>query len=46
MREIKTEVITNKIEELFIDACINIPCNVLNSLENAKEKEESPLLNL
>ena len=43
MREIKTEVITNKIEEMFIDACINIPCNVLNSLENAKKKEESPL---
>lgn len=43
MREVKVSEITNKIEEMFIDACRNIPCNILASLKEAKEKEESPL---
>lgn len=43
MREIKVSEITNKVEEMFIDACRNIPCNILASLKEAKEKEESPL---
>ena len=43
MREIKVSEITAKIEEMFIDACRNIPCNILASLREAKDKEESPL---
>ena len=43
MREIKVSLITDKIEEMFIDACRNIPCNILSALKEAKEKEESPL---
>ena len=43
MREIKVSEITNKVEEMFIDACRNIPCNILASLKEAKEKEESAL---
>ena len=43
MREIKVSEITNKIEEMFIDACRNIPCNILSALKEAKDKEESPL---
>ena len=43
MREVRVSEITDKIEEMFIDACRNIPCNILASLKEAKEKEESPL---
>lgn len=43
MREVKVSEITNKIEEMFIDACRNIPCNILSALKEAKDKEESPL---
>ena len=43
MREITVSEITNKVEEMFIDACRNIPCNILASLKEAKEKEESAL---
>lgn len=43
MREVKVSDITSKIEEMFIDACRNIPCNILASLKEAKKKEESAL---
>ena len=43
MREVKVSEITDKVEEMFIDACRNIPCNILSALKEAKEKEESPL---
>ena len=43
MREVKVSEITDKVEEMFIDACRNIPCNILASLKQAKEEEESPL---
>ena len=43
MREVKVSEITNKIEEMFIDACRNIPCNILSALKEAKDKEESLL---
>lgn len=43
MREVKVSEITDKVEEMFIDACRNIPCNILSALKEAKEKEESSL---
>ena len=43
MREIKVKDIALVVENLLIDACQNIPENVLNSLRLAKENEKSPL---
>ena len=43
MRKIELSKVTQKIKELFIDACSNLPENVLNCLKQAKEKEQSPL---
>ena len=43
MRKIDLKVVSDKVRELFIDACENIPENVLTALKNAVEKEESPL---
>ena len=43
MRKIELTAVTQKIKELFIDACSNLPENVLNCLKQAKEKEQSPL---
>lgn len=43
MRIIKVKELTEKIEEMFIDACENIPNNVLECLYNAKAKENSDL---
>ena len=43
MREIKTAIITEKVEEMILSAAREIPENVLECLRRAKEKEESPL---
>lgn len=43
MREIKVKDITLKVEEMLLDACYNIPSNILNALKQAKETEKSPL---
>ncbi|MBR2341454.1 MAG: fumarate hydratase [Clostridia bacterium] len=43
MRKIDLQLVTDKIKELFIDACENIPENVLNALKKAAEEEQSPL---
>ena len=43
MRKIDLKVVSDKVRDLFIDACENIPENVLTALKNAVEKEESPL---
>ncbi len=43
MRKIDLKLVSEKIKELFIDACENIPENVLNALKKAGEEEQSPL---
>jgi predicted Zn-dependent peptidase len=43
MRKIDLQLVSDKIKELFIDACENIPENVLNALKKAAEEEQSPL---
>lgn len=43
MRKIDLKDVTKKIKELFIDACSNLPENVMESLKKAKEQEQSPL---
>ena len=43
MRKIDLKLVSEKIKELFIDACENIPENVLNALKKAGEEEKSPL---
>lgn len=43
MRVLDLNEVTNKVYEMLLDACTNIPCNVLKSLKEALEKEESPL---
>ncbi len=43
MREINLADVTAKIKEMFIDAAENIPENVLCTLKNAAQNEESPL---
>ena len=43
MRKIDLQLVSDKVKELFIDACENIPENVLNALKKASEKEQSPL---
>lgn len=43
MRQIKVEDISLKVEEMLLDACENIPCNVLNALKEAYKTEQSPL---
>ena len=43
MREIKVKDIALVVENMLIDACQNIPENVLCALRNAKENEKSPL---
>ncbi len=42
MREVHTERITRAVEQLFIDANINLSENVYDALNEAVEKEESP----
>ena len=43
MRKIDLQLVSDKVKELFIDACENIPENVLNALKKASEQEQSPL---
>ena len=43
MRKINLADVTAKIKEMFIDACENIPSNVLNALKTAAAEEQSPL---
>ncbi len=43
MREVKVKELSLKIEELLLDACTNIPNNILETLKQAINKEESPL---
>lgn len=43
MREIQTNDIISAIENLFIDANINLPENVYNAINDAIEKERSPV---
>ena len=43
MRKIELSAVSEKIRELFIDACENIPGNVYSAIAKAKESEESPL---
>lgn len=43
MRKIDLKIVTNKIKEMFIDACTNLPENVMERLKQAKEQEASPL---
>ena len=43
MREINVETITKTVEELCIDANYNLPADIKKALEEAVEREESPL---
>ncbi len=43
MRKIELAEVTAKIKDMFIDACENIPDNVLCTLKSAEKREESPL---
>ena len=43
MRTIELSEVTAKIKSMFIDACENIPNNVLEALAKASEQEQSPL---
>ncbi|MBR6687756.1 MAG: fumarate hydratase [Clostridia bacterium] len=43
MRTIDLKLVTKKVSEMFIDACQNIPENVLQSLQRARDEGKSPL---
>lgn len=43
MRKIELSQVTQKVKEMFIDACQNVPDSVLSALKNVAEKEQSPL---
>ena len=43
MREIKVQDIASKVESMLLDACCNIPNNVLTRLQQAKTEEQSLL---
>ncbi|MBQ7348965.1 MAG: fumarate hydratase [Clostridia bacterium] len=43
MRKIDLNIVSDKIRDMFIDACENLPENVLESLKNAGKEEQSPL---
>lgn len=43
MREIDLKLVTQKVEELLLDACSNIGCKFLDYLNEFKEREESEL---
>ncbi|MBQ3165886.1 MAG: fumarate hydratase [Clostridia bacterium] len=43
MRTIDLKLVTKKVSEMFIDACQDIPENVLQTLKQAQEEEVSPL---
>ena len=43
MRKIDLKEVSDKVRELFIDACENISDNVLSAIKKARDEEESPL---
>ncbi len=43
MRKIDLKVVSDKIRDMFIDACENIPENVLDALKKARDEEQSSL---
>ncbi len=43
MRKIDLSVVTEKVRDMFIEACEQIPENVLNAIEQAAKEEQSPL---
>ncbi len=43
MRKIELSQVTQRVKDMFIDACWNVPDSVLSALKNAAEKEQSPL---
>ena len=43
MRKIDLKTVSDKIRDMFIDACENLPENVLKVIKDSKNKEESPL---
>ncbi len=43
MRKIDLKVVSDKIRDMFIDACENIPENVLDALKKARDEEQSTL---
>lgn len=43
MRKIDLNIVSDKVRDMFIDACENLPENVLESLKNAGKEEQSPL---
>lgn len=43
MRKIELAEVTAKVKSMFIDACENIPANVLKVLRNVEKEEQSPL---
>ena len=43
MRKIELADVTAKVRSMFIDACENIPANVLERLKRAEREEQSPL---
>ena len=43
MRKIDLKQVSDKVRELFIDACENVPDNVLSRIKSARDVEESPL---
>lgn len=43
MRKIDLSIVTKKVRDMFIEACQQIPENVLNVIEQAAKEEQSPL---
>lgn len=43
MRKIDLKLVSDKIRDMLIDACENLPENVISALRSAKDREESPL---
>lgn len=43
MRKIDLNIVSDKVRDMFIDACENLPENILESLKNAGKEEQSPL---
>ena len=43
MRLLDLNLVTEAVKNMLIDACENIPVNVIERLKEAKEKEASPL---
>jgi len=43
MRRVELRTVSDKIRDMFIDACENLPENVLDALTLANESEESPI---